>query len=96
MLRIIAFIFLLLSASSFLAVPASAQPSLEDDGVFPPPPGPYISSLPQLVLNTLPQRNNSRIPFMGNMPSMPMPMPMRTMPNQFPAPSQWWRGPTGY
>jgi hypothetical protein len=34
----------------------------------------------------------------GNMPSMPMSMPMGTMPtpNQFPAPSRWWRGPTGY
>lgn len=91
MLRSTAFIFLLLFVSGFLAVPVSAQSSVEDTWGGAPPPGPYISSRPQLVLSTTPQRNNSRIPFMGNMPSMPM-----SMPNQFPAPSRWWRGPTGY
>lgn len=99
MLRITAYNFLLLSVGSVLAVSAGAQPVVDDEGAaLPPPPGPYISSRPQLTLNALPQRNSNRMPFMGNMPSMPMSMPMRGMPvpNQFPAPSPWWRGPVGY
>lgn len=84
-----------LLAGMLLAAPVGAMPV---DGAavaaMPPPPGPYLSSRPQLELPERAPRNETRLPFVGTMPSMPM----RTMPtpNQFPAPPAWWRGPMGH
>jgi hypothetical protein len=94
MLRLTTYLFLLSALSTLLTMPASAQPVVDAEGGMPPPPGPYLSSRPQLELNNVPQRNTNRIPFVGSMPSMPMRnMPMPNMPNQFPASPQWWHGP---
>lgn len=89
-LRTTASVMVLFSALMMLAPPVSAQVHAGSI-MLPPPPGPYVSSRPQLEMRGEPQRNNSRMPYVGNMPSMPM----RYMPpsRQFPAPPPWWRGP---
>ena len=71
----------LVSAES-LELEARAQP-------LPPPPGPYVSSRPQLE----PYTNNNRMPTFNNMQQVPMryipdPRQMQTVP-------PWWRGPVG-
>jgi hypothetical protein len=91
MSRLTTYLFLLSALGTLLMMPVGAQSAMDAAGTMPPPPGPYLSSRPQLELNNMPQRNSSRIPFVGNMPSMPMRnMPM---PSQFPASPQWWQGP---
>ena len=95
MLRITATLSMLLLAVTLLPLSASAQAPVEGEGAMqlPPPPGPYLSSRPQLDAHSIVPANSNHMPFVGNMPSMPM----RTMPrfNQLPTPPPWWRGPVG-
>lgn len=95
MLRTSATLSMLLLVATLLPLSASAQTAAEGEGLMPllPPPGPYLSSRPQLEARSAAPVNGSRMPFVGNMPSMPM----RTMPrsNQLPTPPPWWRGPVG-
>ncbi len=96
MLRTTVSMMLLLCAGAWLPLPAGAQTSVGADNSMPlpPPPGPYVSSRPQLELAGASQRNNNQLPFVSNMPSMPM----RYMPTprQLPAPPPWWRRSMGY
>ena len=89
MLRTTSTLLMLLTATCLLPLSVSAQTS-EGAMPLPPPPGPYISSRPQLETRSVVPPNNNRMPFVGNMPS-----PMRYMPptNQPPTPPPWWRGP---
>jgi hypothetical protein len=95
MLRTIATTILLFSFSSLASMTASAQaaadPAMQE--ALPPPPGPYVSSRPQLNDERTPRRSRKRMPVSGNMPVEPL----RYMPSprQMPAPPQWWRGPMG-
>lgn len=95
MLRTTATFSMLLLAATLLPLSASAQAPAEEQRALPlpPPPGPYFSSRPQLETRSVAPANSNRMPFVGNMPSMPM----RTMPrsNPLPTPPPWWRGPVG-
>ena len=81
---------------TLLNLPVRAQSAAGSVAATPPPPGPYLSSRPQLDMPSSPRSSNNRIPFVGTMPMMPM-MPMRGMPlhNYYPAPAPWWRDPMG-
>jgi hypothetical protein len=84
---------LLLCVGTLLAVPAGAEPLTGTAMAMPPPPGPYLSSRPQLNSPERAQRNDNRPPFMGSVPAMPMgTMPL---PRQVPVPAPWWRDPMG-
>ncbi len=89
---------LLLSAMLLLPVPVSAQVlSVTYEGMLlAPPPGPYVSSRPQLEsqVNATRQSTN-RMPFIGNIPAPAVPMHYPPSPRQVPAPPRWFYGPMG-
>lgn len=95
MLRTLATTILLFSFGPLSSVSASAQamadPAMQE--TLPPPPGPYISSRPQLDGERTSRRGSKREPFTGNMPVEPL----RYMPSprQMQVPPQWWHGPMG-
>lgn len=63
---------------------------------LPPPPGPYVSSRPNLQAAPAGQQDTpNRLPFFGNMPAPTMPLRYMPSPRQFSPPAQWWRGPMG-
>ena len=63
---------------------------------LPPPPGPYVSSRPNLQVTPAGQQGTTnRLPFVGNMPAPTMPMRYMPSPQQLPSPPPWWRGPMG-
>ncbi len=95
MLRSTTTLRMLLCAGIMLPLSVSAQVLGGNEGAMPlpPPPGPYISSRPQLETSSVAPRGNNRMPVFGNMPALPM----HYMPpsNQLPTPPPWWRGPMG-
>jgi len=92
---IIATLLVSLSVGTLLPAAVVAQPAGKAEEVMPlaPPPGPYISSRPNLDVNNMPSQEGNRMPFIGTMP----PPPMRYMPSprQMSVPPQWWYGPMG-
>ena len=63
---------------------------------LPPPPGPYVSSRPNLqTAPAVQQGSSNRLPFIGDVPEPTMPMRYMPLPQQLPSPPPWWRGPMG-
>lgn len=89
---------LLLSLGLMAITGAQAGVEGVNDGEqqLPPPPGPYVSSRPNLQATPpMTQEESNRLPFIDNMPTPNMPMRYMPSPRQFPVPNQWWRGPMG-
>ena len=87
-------LILLLLALQLPAAAESRDPLMGASAeALPPPPGPYVSSRPQLAQSQI-QGGNTRVPFIGTMPS---PMGYMPYPGQFsaPPPPRWWGGPAG-
>ncbi len=78
-----------------LSVPAQSQPDETGMMMLAPPPGPYVSSRPDLDSRPLSQQGGNRMPLIGNLPRMNEPMRYMPSPRQMPAPPPWWYRPYG-
>ena len=79
-----------------VSISAQTPPATNEAMRLAPPPGPYVSSRPQLELRgSAPQRSRTRMPFIGNMPAPAVPMRYLPSPRQVPTHPRWFYGPMG-
>jgi hypothetical protein len=91
-------LLLLLSGTLLLpvSVPAQAPSGTSEEMLLAPPPGPYVSSRPQLEpRGGFPQQSQNRLPFISNMPAPAVPLRYLPSPRQVTAPPRWFYGPMG-
>ncbi|MDH5784384.1 MAG: hypothetical protein OEZ16_02095 [Chromatiales bacterium] len=73
---------------------AMGEESMADMSLQTPPPGPYVSSRPNINPSSTPQQERAnRLPFVGNMPTPTMPMRYMPSPDQYVPPPPWWGKP---